>query len=108
MHGHESGWLSCVWSCIMTGLPTHLVQKLDVGTVPTGDRATKVSQPQAFWDLAEVNKRYDLVFFNSQRDNFYCISKYILIIVFFICTTGNQMSIAYIMITSVNAGNIQT
>ena len=29
----ETGWRSGVWSCIMPGLPTHLVQELDVSTV---------------------------------------------------------------------------
>ena len=30
----ETGWQSGMWSCIMPGLPTHLVQELNVGTVP--------------------------------------------------------------------------
>ena len=32
----ENGWRSGVGSCIMSGLPMHLVQELNTGTVPNG------------------------------------------------------------------------
>ena len=32
-HGHGTGWESGVRSCLMPGLPTHLVQDLNIGTV---------------------------------------------------------------------------
>ena len=32
-HAQKTGWRSGVRSCIMSGLPTHLVQELNVGTV---------------------------------------------------------------------------
>ena len=33
IHAQETGWQSGVRSCIMPGMPTHLVQELNVGTV---------------------------------------------------------------------------
>ena len=34
IHAQKTGCQSGVWSCIMPGQPTHLVQELNVGTVP--------------------------------------------------------------------------
>ena len=33
MYAQETVWRLGVWSCHMPGLPTHLVQELNVGTV---------------------------------------------------------------------------
>ena len=33
VHSQETGWQLRVQSCFMPGLPTHLVQELNVGTV---------------------------------------------------------------------------
>ena len=33
MHSCQGNWVSAVQSCIMPGMPTHLVQELNVGTV---------------------------------------------------------------------------
>ena len=33
IYAQETEWQSGMWSCILPGLPTHLVQELNVGTV---------------------------------------------------------------------------
>ena len=62
IHAQETGWQSGARSCIMPGLPTHLVQELNVGTVyaaptcccVTGDASQKCKELLLEWSTTAL------------------------------------------------------